>query len=368
LNSRGKNQKTAPIALSLTFNQADSMARQTKQKLSETAVRRLSILATMDLDDKQFAATLQEVLIELETLPAHAVVWAEQSIAVAGALHRQNFNLAQSVWSFKAAKSDPKTLRRHPALAFLWLCHRNGYAREEAVKSILIPPTSGFFLATLFSRLNDWVEPVRVEASRCIERLFYDIRPEVIVAASPYLLSRWMDWKRWNSKDIALLDRLLARSDVAAALAKKFRARAEGPLASQMRSLLRNDAIDKYLPSLVVESENPAVRIVCLRVLARSCVEVHVGFERKWIDKVYGHFRLVPSTEKRPVRLSYDINKIIAQCLRDRSTAIRRVAADVLIERYKNFPDVDSCVARLLQDKSKAVRERGEFLQRQLQK
>ena len=160
----------------------------------------------------------------------------------------------------------------------------------------------------------------------------------------------------------------MLRPDVALALVTRFREGAEGPLASQLRSLLRTEAFDTYLPMLAAKSRNPGVRILSLKTLLNGYAELPDGFETKWIDKVYNHSKRVPKFRKRPVIADINIANLVALCVMDPLTSIRRVAADAMIQKPDGFPLLKSHVELLLHDKNASVRERADFLRRRMQK
>lgn len=338
------------------------------RKLKQTVIEDLGRLASTLKKGEVSEDTLDRILGELGALPAHAAVWAERQIPSAGSFYGEVQRPSRLLGFIDREPQQQKPLREHPKLALLWMFHRNGYIREMALRALQDAPPNAFFLAALFSRLNDWAIPVQKEAERCIRRLLPRVDAHVAVDASSFLLGRWADWKRWSAEGLRLLDALMQRPDVVAAFVEKFKSIATGPLASQMRSLLRNDAMDTHIYWLALNSPNPAIRLVCFKTLANGYAEIATGFETQWIDKVYGHGKSVRTFQRRPIAQNYNINEIIVRGLNDRSTAIRRAAADAIITRFRNFPDLELHIAALLADKSAAVRERGDFLNRQMMK
>lgn len=145
-------------------------------------------------------------------------------------------------------------LCRMPALAQILTFHRDGYVREAALKVLTIVPRSPFMLAASIIRLNDWVEPVRLVAVKCVQSLFAQVDPDVGVAAGMSLCGKWHEWTRWTSAQALCMDHLFARPAVNERLAIRFVSQLDGPLATTLRYFLCAPVLDTALPMLAAQA------------------------------------------------------------------------------------------------------------------
>lgn len=307
---------------------------------------------------------LAEVMDGLSALPAQTVTWADGRIAGLAGLYPRHDARPAFMRLFGRDRTALGLLRRDTRLAPLFLFHRDGFVREAALAR-MPAPEAPFFLAALAWRLNDWAEPVRRAARRCAERAFPVIAPGVAVDAAPFLLTRWLHWRRWDRDGAAMVDALLARPDVSAGLARqRFETETKGALGRELRYALRMAGLDPYLPSLARNARLPAVRAVALRALLSGHASWPAGFAREWVDKRYGIERRVMQFGRRPLGERPPPDGLIAEGLRDKSAMVRRVAADALIDRRAAYPALDEAIAALARDRSAALRERAAWLER----
>lgn len=327
---------------------------------------------------------LHETLTELSALPADAVVRASREIArcarlgwwqperlplrvVPGGYARRLLsrlrNFRTRSQPFSRSWSEQELLDQNPDFAWLFLFHPSGYVRRAALDRISDPPNSPFWLAALAWRLNDWVEPVRLAATRCAERTLHLATPQVAADAALYLLDRRLVWGRWKDEP-KILDRVFERADVLAALAVTLIRQPTGSLAKTLRNALRYPAIDRHLASLAADAVQPSVRAIAYQCLISGKANWVVGFEWAWIDKVYFARRRVPVLETREVRSDQSAADLIREASRDRSAAVRRVAADALIATRSRIPDAASLIAQLANDVNPSVRSRADYMLR----
>ncbi len=73
----------------------------------------------------------------------------------------------------------------------------------------------------------------------------------------------------------------------------------------------------------------------------------------------------IPRPGERFITRPVALETLIEHGLADQLQAVRRVAADGVVQHRAALPDVGELAQRLAQDRSRAVRERGEFLLRQ---
>lgn len=309
-------------------------------------------------------AQLDALIKDLSTLPAKAITEVDSSIAYLANLNRQPHKEMSLLSLFQPDISALALLKQSPKLAHIYLFHRDGYVREAALHSFTAAPQSPFFLAAIAYRLNDWVQPVRVTAQYCAKQIFPKVAPEVVVDAAPYLISRWRYWGRWEQEDTAIIDTLFERSDVMALWAERYRHATTGPLASQIRYILRGGGFDAYLHALVQDAVVPSVRAIALKTLLDGVAKWPIGFDKQWIDKRFHIYRRITRYAQRDLKVHYDKNNLIIKGLSDKSPVVRRVAADALIECRDTFPEIAVAIDRLLSDRSCSIRERGDYLAR----
>lgn len=305
---------------------------------------------------------LDEVLAELSALPATEIVRASREIIQAvGFCWRQPPGLMDSLLGWPP--SERRLMTRNPDYSWLFLFHSDGHVREAALHSINASPKSPFWFAALAWRLNDWVEPVRQAARRCVERIAAEVPAAVAADAAAYLLQRRLVWGRWRDEAEAL-DLVFARDDVLAALAIQLQGRPTGPLGVCLGNALRYPGIDRHLPQLAAAAIQPAVRAAAYRCLISGKAIWPVGFEWTWIDKVYGLRRRTPVLHTRTIQRDRPPADFVRTGIRDKSPFVRRVAADAMIAVRSEIPDEGPLIAHLATDRSPAVRSRADFLLR----
>lgn len=356
------------------------MSSPVRSVLSPLLSAKLAVLAARPATDRE----LQDILTELAALPAHLVVRASREIAKDSHLgwwqpeRRPNWIISahpasQFFQQIREPRSPPvsfpsdrELLAANADYAWLFLFHPSGYLRETALYYITTPPTSPFFLAALAWRLNDWVEPVRRAAKRCIKQIAPDVAATVAGNAAVYLLERRFIWGRW-SNEANILDLVFTRDDVLAALATRLREVPTGPLAGALRSALRYPGIDQHLPRLATTAIQPSVRALAFHSLISGKASWPVGFDWGWIDKVYGLRRRVPILETRDLQVDRPVANLIAEGIRDRSAFVRKRVADAMIAVRSQIADEGPLVAQLMADPDPAVRSRGNFMLRHQQ-
>lgn len=338
------------------------MTAHAEAKLPDAVASALVTLAGT-LDGVPAEADVDACIAKLGELPAHLV--GQASGYISGAVQRVEWpnKKSSSVWPLFRSKTTPAALlSERPGLAWLLMFHRDGYIREAALRAIREPPASPFFVAAIAWRLNDWVEQVRDAASLCAGRVFPAVEADTGARAAFYLLDRRLTWGRWD-KEQALLDLLLGRPDILARVTFQIRGESTGRLAARLRHLLRYPAIDAYLPGLLAEAVEPAVRAVALKCLIERRVSWPTGFAWRWIDKVYGVRKRVLVLDRRGIEAPPKTD-VVARGLSDRAAIVRRVAADAVIADPSSFPDIQEIIARMASDKSAAIRARAEFMVR----
>jgi len=343
------------------------MAGNAQPTLPDDVVAGLSALGDAIAQGCVSAGLIDTALSALSRLPPQAVSWTDRPIAqLIGSDWRSELHRFSILGVHRPSPAQLDLLDRFPNLAWVYLSHHNGFVRQRAIECLPAPPASPFLLSALVLRMNDWVRQVQVAARYRVERLLPQTALGVIVGAAPFLIDRWRSWGRWDAESMAVVDAVLQRPDVAAAMVQRFLSKAPGPLATELRYALKGPSYDPYLLTLAQTAVQPAVRVTAFNALIRLRATWPVGFRSEWVDKRYGLSRRVVVMQGRAIAHDYPSPGLLLAALSDRSAAVRRAAADALIEQRASFPDIDRAVGALSRDRSPAIRERADFLTRKL--
>ena len=261
--------------------------------------------------------------------------------------------------------SDSALLAAQPDVAYLFIFHRNGFLRERALNQLHGPIESAFYVTVLAYRLNDWVPQVRAAAARCADRVLPSTSPEIIAEAAMFLLGRRFAWGRWK-KEAESLDQALSRRDVVDAIADVLLHARSGPMGAILRHATRWAAIDRHLEELSTGAFLPSVRAIALQVQIDGVARWPVGWTKQWTNKIYGEYRPVRAYDERPVTGCRALETCVKQGARDRSAAVRKIAATALVKVRATLSNRDLIVGLLEHDSSAAVRQRVEFVKRSI--
>lgn len=253
---------------------------------------------------------------------------------------------------------------RDQDLAWLLTFSPDGYVRQAGLDNLRRPPQAAFQLVAIALRLNDWVPQVRQAARAAGLRLLPATSPEVIAQAASYICARRLSWGRWEQHEADLLDAALSRPDAIERLAETLRDRSSGSGGALLKSVFRFPTIDAHLPDLAEHAALPPIRAVALEALIAGRARWPVGSDWVWVDKAYGLTRRIVVTEERPLGVTIDVDEAIRRGARDRSAMVRKIAADALYVRRGEMPDAAEIARSLLGDRSGGVRDRADFLLR----
>lgn len=314
---------------------------------------------------------LSRLLGALRALPPESATRIEGRLRSAGALY--SIEPIYQWWTplkqqqRRTREGHLPALAQAPGLAHLYLFHADGFVREAALRALSAPPASAFEIAAIALRLNDWVPEVRAAARKYAERTFPAISPEVAATSAEHLFTQIELRRRWSEEDRDILIALFGRADTLAAMADRVMQMRSGPAARLLRQTLRNPAIDAFLPGLAATAHLTSVRAIALDALIMRRARWITGFERQWIDKIYGVSRRVPVFVERPIVHDLDVEALVAEAARDRATSIRKVTCTWLIAQMTALsPAMLEVVARLAEDKTPSVRDRAQFIQSRL--
>jgi hypothetical protein len=255
-------------------------------------------------------------------------------------------------------------MRHAPELATLFLFSANGYVRESALARIQTAD-SAFVLAAIAYRLNDWAAPVRRAATGCTKRVFAQADPEVVAEAALFLLDRKSHWRRTDA-DAVVLDQAFARPDVVTCLIGRIATEQTAVVHQVFTHVLMSGLVDDRLLAIAQEASSAAVRATAFRTLIDGQATRRMGYDRQWIDKSFNISRRIPKFQSRPIERPAPLDRILELAARDRSAAVRRIAADGLVRHRRAVVDVDGLARLLREDRSRAIRQRIAFIDEDL--
>jgi hypothetical protein len=258
--------------------------------------------------------------------------------------------------------SESQLLQKNPGLEYLYIFHRDGRLREQALNQIQGPLPNGFLLAAIAWRLNDWVPEVRASAVNCAKRCFYKTDPAVWARFFLPSLYLQASWGRWSDVERELISQHLRRSDVTSELAQLMLTERNGPLPSTLAYVIRFPEVDCHLESLAKNAINAGIRAIALRSLIDLEARFTNGTKWRWINKPMGQRRKEPWIECRQLTIAANRRELYLLGLGDKSAIVRRVALSGIIKfdgherRYQNL------ARKYLTDPSPSVRARAAFI------
>jgi len=254
-----------------------------------------------------------------------------------------------------------------PRITLLDLCSWDGYRREKALRAIGENVPNRFFLALVLRRLNDWVPQVRQAAQDILFSVLVNTKPSFVADVICFTLSHWSSWKRIdNSNRKTLLD-TLSNKEIANQIKLKLLKSTSGPLAAIMSEVGRVDALDNSLEEIATNAIQPSLRAKAYRSLFEGNISWLEGRKWVWTDRVYNEGRMQPIVGDRVIATKIQFLSTLRSAASDRSSLVRRVAAEILIKELDNLGRESSNLAETFSmDRSKAVAERGKFALRKL--
>ena len=308
------------------------------------------------------ANTLKAVVSQLGYQSPATIANADGEIANAAGLHWWQPEQSTLQLIFSRQTSEGQLLQKTPGLEYLYIFHRNGRLREQALNRVHGPLPSGFIVAAVAWRLNDWVSQVRDSAVNCAKRCFDQTDPAVLARFFLSTLYLQASWGRWGEVERELITRQLKRSDVIAELTRLMLTERNGSLPSALAYVSRFPEIDCHLESLAKEAINPGIRAIALRALIELEVRFANGIQWRWIDKPMGKRRQEPRIESRQLTVTSDRKSLYLLGLADKSAIVRRVALSGIIKHDRHQIEYQSLARVYLSDPSRSVRARAEFI------
>jgi len=265
----------------------------------------------------------------------------------------------------KAAFETAMATGRLADLAWLHLFNYDGIFREAALQAIKEPPRSGFWMAALLYRLADWVPEVRRAAERCILRLGDTIRSDIVIDALAFALAPENATRMSLNGQPAGLH-FLARSDVFDHLRSRLLLEPIGGSHRLLRQITATtNRFDHMLDALAHTARHPAVRARALKLLLTGRAEDISGYRQVYVksSNTFHHEAVVTS---RQLEVAADVPALIAAGARDRAATVRKIAADGLVFHRHSLADIETVISAFDHEENAAVRERVDFVKRQL--
>ena len=256
------------------------------------------------------------------------------------------------------------SMRAFPDAAWVLIFHADGYVREAALRRLTSAASSTGRFVAITARLNDWVPQVRTEAAQAVRRIWPLTSPNIIANAAPYLFRQRYNWRRWADESTDL-DEVLSNPDVAASVISLLLEGRSGALGRTLSQALRFPVYDIGVQKLAVEARLPDVRATAMKALFSGKAVWPVGYGWAWTDKSLGLRRRVVLTESRCIA-AREPSDLLDTALGDNSALVRKIAADVVVERMRDLPNIAEIEPRLANDRSTAVKDRAAYIRRHL--
>ena len=298
---------------------------------------------------------LKAILDRLSELPLSAVIQVDREIRDRTRFFEYDQVTFLGTLNSVLRRTPGHLLERVNELAYLFVCHGNGYLREAALKRLEEPVSSAFLFALVEYQLNNWVPQVREAASDCLRRTMPLTDVCVVAEAAMYLLQHRDFWQR-GVTEIGVLDTVLTEPTLREALMRRLMASRDGAPNRTLVAALRYPEVDAYLPRLMLEAAHPEVRAVAARALLSGAARWPTGSDRARIDKSMGRYRLTTVFATRSVCRPEDAETLLVQAGGDRAVQVRKVAMQALIDAPDLWVARKSLIAQMAEDRSSAVR------------
>ncbi|MBW8640007.1 hypothetical protein K1W69_22620 [Hoeflea sp. WL0058] len=260
-----------------------------------------------------------------------------------------------------ALRSSPfQQIRNMPDLAWLYLFHGSGYVREASLSSIQTAPLSAFEYAAIAYRLNDWVAQVRDAALDCAERVLGKADPAIAAEFAFKSLDLIGSRGRMSAKAKDFIYSVILKPDVLLPLRNRILSERTSFVGRTFRSLLPHPEFDDHLQIIACQAVSPSARAIAMRTLLSGEAKWVVGYDMNH------DFIRSPRFEVRPVSTEFGYEGLLSEAASDNASAVRKVAADMLIaHRHKTTTRMDEIAEVLSMDHNAAVRSRIDFYFRQ---
>jgi hypothetical protein len=289
---------------------------------------------------------------------------------------RNEFSLAQRrpvqpAWLARVPMLAPRNDSQATSgrlLTWIDLCSFDGHLRERALRALAGPAPNAFFLALAARRLNDWVPQVRSAARAAMLPLARDSDPEHVADVLCAMLPTWTAWGRAEMGDRQTMMELLSIDRVVLSLKQRLTSEPAGPMSAILSQVLRSDVLDDHLVDMSRHAIQPAVRAKAHRTLLAGKAVWLEGHRWEWTDVRYCRSRMVNVLGERAIARPLPFIQCLNSAASDRSSVVRRVAAEVLVSEMDRLGPAALPVARrLAADVSPRLAERAEFVLKRLE-
>jgi len=349
---------------------ADSSAAARDHKRLDEALQTTlrSFLSSMG-STSQHVTDMDALVRMTDSLPLSKLAYWEHLIRDELAWAHYNREEAKRSWRNKvlalARVKDAAQTDRFPT--WLDLVNGDGHLRERTLRTLTGAAPNGFFFALAARRLNDWVPQVRAAARDALPALALRSDPQHVVDTLCTLMPGWLSWGRVEAVDRQAMAELVCIEGVAAALVRRVIESTAGPMSAILAQALRLDVLDTHLPRIAADAVQPAVRARAYRALLRGRTTWVDARRWQWDDIRYCQGRLANVMGERTLQHVPELLGCLQAAAADRSSIVRRVAAEALVREIGNLGDVGVRLARkFADDASPAVSERGKFVLQRL--
>ena len=137
-------------------------------------------------------------------------------------------------------------------------------------------------------------------------------------------------------------------------------------MSAVMSQSLRAPTLDQHLLEIATKAIQPSVRARAYKALILGKAVWVEGRQWQWTDVRYCQGRLKNVLSERPLSTP-TLPEFLSSAAADRSSIVRRVAAEALVREMSSLGNIALPLARQLAgDSSTAVAERGAFVLKQL--
>lgn len=256
-------------------------------------------------------------------------------------------------------------LQEHPDLGWLLMFHGSGYVRQASMEALTTSPSCPFEVAAVVYRLNDWVGNVRAASSEYARKFLVAASAEAISESAFFLLPQVTLLNRWDDQALTVVHDSIYRREVLDEMREQFLAPRSGKVGQSLRLILHRADFDIHLEKLALDASLPTVRAIAAETLLMGRARWFVGYRREWVNKVYGITRRIGEFETRNVEIDFGVADVLRAAARDKSSLVRRIAADFLVSKREHLTaEMAEFSDALRNDKSSAVRSRIDFLDR----
>lgn len=241
-------------------------------------------------------------------------------------------------------------------------CSGDGHKREEALRRLDVGAPSGFLLALVLRRLNDWVPEVRAAAREHIPLVANETEPEHVLEALWGVLPHLHTWGRLQAEDKEALFDIIGNKDISLRLSEKIITASSGPAPAIFGQAGRHPAFDSCLLDISARAVQPAVRAKAYKSQLDEYVTWIEGYQWVWIDKRWCKGKYEPILGKRKIQVARPFIESLRAAATDQSALVRRVAGNALFTMSDEVEGDAVAIAEMLaRDPSSSVAERGKF-------